>query len=404
MTHARHPSSVASGLEFRPGNGDDSWYFVSLWLQYGKLIVRHEGCSDKRGKELEVADVKNGKELYDKFRPPSRRLEDENCQEVNPGCKVCVSCYPDEQESPESIRYFDAEIEKISRLKHIIVSGEAQCMCTYDIVWLSGPKEGQRDTVHCENIYLLQSGSVQSHPVLKDFVKLLRHKKDCKAQSIVEKSMIKRYNLRNAGSRQADELIRMKNGYGWSIAPTSDCLKTLYFDGHEREDMKSEENFFPRSQILLLDNLEKDVTPSDVLGVIHQATSSWVKVYISPSRKFEPFTKGFVCFKDQASFQKAYEYLRSERISIVSSKGRPWVVFDAEDGLCEGSFGGLTTGTEVLHPSFGSLVSNKIRILHKGTPEYEQAELLKQNFLNWRRCLKKIHRRLGEEESEIERE
>jgi hypothetical protein len=331
---------------------------------------------------------------------------------------------------------------QVSRFKHIRVSGEEQCMCTYDILWLAGPKKGQRTTVHCENIYLLQSGSIQNHPVLKDFLKFLRCKRECKSQLNVENS-IKRYNLRNTGKPQADGLILTKIGsefcnvdgspkmipyhggwldsephdigrdfngkimgkvdygfphqyvvshpncinawkeivgdhvvrfsdgmqslhavlaeddngdflckteetsedvaikregktwdaacnegseYGWNIASMPDCLKTLYFYGREREDMKSEEKLFPFSQVLLLANLEKDVTPSDVLSIIHQATSGWAKVYISPSRKGESSTRGFVCFKDQASFQKAYEYVRSERISIVSSKGRYFLI------------------------------------------------------------------------------
>ena len=47
MTHACGPKSVSSGLEFHPGNGDDSWYYVSLRLQYGKLKVHYEGLADK---------------------------------------------------------------------------------------------------------------------------------------------------------------------------------------------------------------------------------------------------------------------------------------------------------------------------------------------------------------------
>jgi hypothetical protein len=179
MTHARCSRSIVGGLEFQPGNGDDSWYYVSVWLQYGKLIVHYEGFLDKCDKKLEVADVKIRKELYEKLCPSSRWLEDENRHIVSPGCIVCVSCYPDKQESLESIRYFDAELEKVSWFKHIRVSGEEQCICTYDILWLAGPKKGQRTTVHCENIYLLQSGSIQNHPVLKDFLKFLRCKREC---------------------------------------------------------------------------------------------------------------------------------------------------------------------------------------------------------------------------------
>eukprot|EP01018_Ginkgo_biloba_P024607 Gb_37456 [translate_table: standard] len=172
--------------------------------------------------------------------------------------------------------------------------------------------------------------------------------------------------------------------------------------GHSiKEDLTVEGTNFPSSQVLLLENLEKDVSPSDILGVIHRATSCLAQVYISPSHKFERFTRAFACFEDQATFQKASAFLQNENIFIASSSGRPWVVLDVQNRLCEGSFGGYSAESKVMQPSCGKTPSKKIQIFHKGTPEYEQAKIFKERFLELREHLILLHKRLEHEESRV---
>ena len=65
MNHARD-------IEFYPGNGDNSWYHVSLALQDGKIIVHYECFSSKRDEEFKVADVQSRNKLYAKFWHPLR--------------------------------------------------------------------------------------------------------------------------------------------------------------------------------------------------------------------------------------------------------------------------------------------------------------------------------------------
>ncbi|KAH9331417.1 hypothetical protein KI387_003525, partial [Taxus chinensis] len=80
----------------------------------------------------------------------------------------------------------------VSWSKHIIVDGEEQCNCTYEVLWLAGPYELEKSTIYCENICLLQFKSIQSHPVIKDVVKYLQNKKDYKSRFAVENSSQKR--------------------------------------------------------------------------------------------------------------------------------------------------------------------------------------------------------------------
>ncbi|KAH9331415.1 hypothetical protein KI387_003523, partial [Taxus chinensis] len=135
-------------------------------------------------------------------------------------------------------------------------------------------------------------------------------------------------------------------GYGSECNSLERAAGQISMDaGHgPRREKKSKDqhNIFSSSHVILLENLEKDVTPSDVLGVIRQAGVDFVKVYISPPQSFEKFTSGIVCFEDQESYQKVSAYLGNENVIIASSKGRPWVVIDTENGLSSGSYGGFT--------------------------------------------------------------
>lgn len=83
----------------------------------------------------------------------------------------------------------------------------------------------------------------------------------------------------------------------------------------------SEDKLFYHSEVLVLDNLEKDVRPSDVKKVVACVTCA-VQVYIFPSLKFEQFTRGFVWFQDNSSLMKALALLQNDDFFFVSSKGR----------------------------------------------------------------------------------
>jgi hypothetical protein len=71
-----------------------------------------------------------------------------------------------------------------------------------------------------------------------------------------------------------------------------------------------------------LDNLEKDVSHSDVIKVMSTMACGIVQVYIFPCLKFEKFTRGYVWFKDHTSLMKAYALLQDDNFFIVSSSGR----------------------------------------------------------------------------------
>jgi len=170
--------------------------------------------------------------------------------------------------------------------------------------------------------------------------------------------------------------------------------------GHNSNDLKVEvqERRFSSSEVLILDNLEKDVSCSDVIKVMSDLASGTVQVYIVPCLNFEKFTSGFVLFHDRPSLLKAYARLQDDNFFIVSPNGRPWVALDIEDRLCEGIFERFTVNSKESSPSC-SPASGKIFIVHKGMKDYEKVKARKDTFLEFRKHFASLHERRDDEDN-----
>lgn len=169
--------------------------------------------------------------------------------------------------------------------------------------------------------------------------------------------------------------------------------------GHFSNALKVDiqERRFSSSEVLVLDNLEKDVSCSDVIKVISDLTSGIVQVYIVPCLNFEKFTSGFVLFQDRQSLMKAYARLQDDNFFVVSPNGRPWVVLDIEDRLSDGIFEHFTVNSTEPVPSC-SPASGKILFVHKGMKEYEKIKARKDTFLEFRKHFASLHERREDED------
>lgn len=169
--------------------------------------------------------------------------------------------------------------------------------------------------------------------------------------------------------------------------------------GHFNNAAKVEvqERRFSSSEVLVLDNLEKDVSCSDVIKVMSDLTSGIVQVYIVPCLNFEKFTSGFVLFHDRQSLMKAYARLQDDNFFVVSPNGRPWVVLDIEDRLSDGIFEHFTVNSKELMPSC-SPASRKISFVRKGMKEYEKIKARKDTFLEFRKHFASLHERREDED------
>lgn len=139
-----------------------------------------------------------------------------------------------------------------------------------------------------------------------------------------------------------------------------------------------------------MDNLEKDVSPADVISVISIVTREVLKVFIFPFSKFEKCTRAIVWFKDHESLMKAYAFLQND-YCIVCPNGRPWVVLDPQDeyGVYEEPCGGLSVQTSCSTNS----TYEHIMTVRKGSRAYEAAKAKKDRFLELKKHQAFLHRK-----------
>ena len=62
-------------------------------------------------------DVESRKKVDVNLQSPPTPLKDDNCQEVTPGCKLCILSYPTKKEILESTYIFDAYLEPRDLIK-----------------------------------------------------------------------------------------------------------------------------------------------------------------------------------------------------------------------------------------------------------------------------------------------
>jgi len=98
---------------------------------------------------------------------------------------------------------------QVDRSKHISVSGEDNCMCTFQIRWLAGPNVEQTVQVHCENIFLLRFGRIESHRVLKEAAKFLEDRKYNDFQNI--------NNFQNINKDVRDRIVIVEDENGYLV-------------------------------------------------------------------------------------------------------------------------------------------------------------------------------------------
>lgn len=83
-------------------------------------------------------------------------------------------------------------------------------------------------------------------------------------------------------------------------------------------DIGGHGNYF----VLLIENLDKDLSPLTIKEFIHRQTSISLHAYVFPSLLSEAFTRGALVLNCQKNFEKVCEFLDSPNGFIVSTRGR----------------------------------------------------------------------------------
>ncbi|CAI9782305.1 unnamed protein product [Fraxinus pennsylvanica] len=73
---------------------------------------------------------------------------------------------------------------------------------------------------------------------------------------------------------------------------------------------------------VLIENLEKDLSPSAIGEFIYKQTSISSQIYVFPSQPSEPYARGAIVLECKEDFEKIYDLLNSSSQLVVSAKGR----------------------------------------------------------------------------------
>ncbi|KAJ6404008.1 hypothetical protein OIU84_012243 [Salix udensis] len=346
-------------VEFR-SLADDAWYSVCTVLDGEKLTLKYQNFSDDDDSIFEVKNLKTLDELEklkDRFRPISPQLQDNECHKVVGGVVVCVSHSFDGSDN----RFYDATVDDVVRQEHSFDQGGEMCLCTYIVIMQHGPVAGKDFKMN--PVYLRTRSQPQA------LLKRLNQSTKCAERSPCKKQPPdeEKSNDHSDWPRDDDDL----GGY---------------------------------SSVLLIDNLDKNLSPSTIVEFIHIHTSLSVQACVFPSMSSEMFTQGAIVLNSRKNLEKLSKFLDCQNHIIMSERGRPWVVSENLSG--HDSFALSIQNLmhkyqynlcEPHHQSTGHV----LKVVCPGSEEYTSAKQLRDLFMEFTEHQRGLHKRLAMEERKI---
>ncbi|GAV68456.1 hypothetical protein CFOL_v3_11959, partial [Cephalotus follicularis] len=349
------PALTEYKTEFR-SYPDDAWYSVRLVGdgEGEKLTVKYYNFSDHHDNVFEAKTFKSLQDLADfmrRFRNLSAQVQDSECSKVVEGKLVCASHSFDDNDN----RFYDAIIEAVKYNEHSFTNGEEECRCKFLICWQHGPNRGNLEQKNVENICIVDC-SENVDPALSSFLK--------RATEEIQ-----------AASRRISNL--------------TDRIK-------QDEDVGG----VNRHYIVLIDNLEKELSSSTIVEFVRREISIASEACVFPSLSTESYTRGAILLKSEKDSQLLYGFLDNPNHIIVSSNGKPWVIMEKISGP-ETIRTSLCTSLLKSQVSFSYLNTDELKVVHSGSEEFRTAKGLKDLFMEFAEHQKLLHVRLVTEERKI---
>lgn len=173
------PGKKIPKLEFKSADG--AWYDVAIELTGPHLKVHYEEFDEDDDENLRwEKEFKTVDDVRSRLRFSSKQLQDQHCERLKEGMNICASFSTDGEDN----KFFDAVVEQVHRSEHPLVDGERQCACVFKVLWQAGPAANQTTSVSCENICLLTAGSIETHPVINDLLRLVEEKLASRTRSV----------------------------------------------------------------------------------------------------------------------------------------------------------------------------------------------------------------------------
>ncbi|XP_057526924.1 uncharacterized protein LOC130806042 isoform X2 [Amaranthus tricolor] len=381
---------IGPGIEFRHDE-DDAWYNVQIVLIADTLIVKFVEFPDDEDVQFHVADFIDYDEIFKflrRFRPLCLQLEGSDCSEVKLGIRVCALL----DLGDNGRRYFDAIVEGVKRKEHTIMDGIENCSCSVVLSWMHGPKAGTLTLARVEDLCLIRSQK-QLDPRLACFSELVKWKHGITLPKLITEDI----NQISEGEKPMGEALSHDGdilGY--------ESSEDIDLGGGDRAPAKRRQNRDynigsmdkEACSFFVVDNLEKDVTPSTISDFIREQTGVEIDAFVFLSFPSQTYTRGALVVDSDEHLEILCNFVAKSDQMITSSKGRPWVVLDS-------------SANEWVRPSFWCLepehqsADDGLKVVKLGSEEYRKAEKLRELFLNFTDHQEKLFERLVMEEQRI---
>ncbi|XP_015166217.1 uncharacterized protein [Solanum tuberosum] len=377
--------------------GDDSWYGVLVTVDGETMTVKFEGYSEKFDVKFLADDFKSKEEIDEfvrKFRNVSPQLQDNECGSVKEGMIVCAAC---NAFGKDDMLFYDAVVEAIHNENHTFHNGVEECVCTFVLSWLHGPKKDDLANSGIEGICIIK-GTTQVDPRISSFLELVNQKlrkSSCKSTSTSEqnnsasKGSSRTKRVRYLSSEQKSDssfkgISSAKNAV--DVRCTTEATDSSRHWDHDKDLGGQCSNY----HLMLVENLERTLFPSSLRDFIHKHTSVWSQAYISPCPSYMPYARGIIVVDCEEKLKEINRFLDNPTHLVVSSKGRPMVISerDMRQSMIKTSLGSLMYSSQNLNmePSESTLLVaahnrekvNELKSRLEGLDTIEDIEIAKK--------------------------
>ncbi|KAK1584059.1 hypothetical protein Q3G72_029507 [Acer saccharum] len=384
LTSVNSPSSllqvVSNGdddeeeeLEFR-SFVDDTWYSVRVAFDGragGKLI----DSVYEAGKFFTFEELDD---FASRFRPVSVQLQDSECRDVvADGLLVCAShAFTD-----NDVLFYDAVVEQ------------------------PGPNANSLTEKKIESICIVQSIQNLS-PNLASFIKMSKEKIKTYAHTSSSVSDATGTNCNDATGvqslKQASQATKCVKQSASDISPCEEVGRSSNLLKRNREDADfgGVGNYYT----MLLENVEKELSPLTIIEFIRRQTSITGQAYVLPSLSSERYSRSVIVLDFQKDLEDLCGFLNNPDHFIVSSKGRPWVVaknFSRHDIFRASSIGTPMFASQRILQNGNCWNGDELKVVRSGTEEYKTAKELRDLLVEFTSHQERLHKSLAFEERKI---
>ncbi|WMV59801.1 hypothetical protein MTR67_053186 [Solanum verrucosum] len=298
---------------------------------------------------------------------------------------------------------------KIHNENHTFHNGGEECVCTFVLSWLHGPKKDDLANSGIEGICIIK-GTAQVDPRISSFLELANQKlrkSSCKSTSTSEqdnsasKGSFRTKRVRYLSSEQKSDSSFKASYQGISSAKnavdvrcTTEATDSRRHWDHDKDLGGQCSNY----HLMLVENLERTLFPSSLRDFIHKHTSVWSQAYISPCPSYMPYARGIIVVDCEEKLKEINHFLDNPTHLVVSSKGRPMVISerDMRQSMIKTSLGSLMYSSQDIYQA--KSICQDLIIVHSGSEAYRKANQAKDLFLEFMSHQQRLYKKLASEE------